>query len=135
MRPSLASRRRRRAPCASTGWLATRALAATRRACKLHRAAGLASIDAIDRSELWWRHCQALRACGHEDEAQEALAQAWRFVLASLASLGDEGLRRNVLNKPEVTREIVQAWIAHARQRPWAARRLREDREPGPACG
>ncbi len=102
-----------------------RALAATRRACKLHRAAGLASIDAIERSELWWRHCQALRACGHEAEAQEALAQAWRFVLASLESLGDEGLRRNVLNKPEATREIVQAWIAHARQRKLS----REERE------
>jgi len=94
-----------------------RALAATRRACKLHRGVGLAAIDAIERSELWWRHCQALRACGHEAEAEEALAQAWRFVLESLASLGDEGLRRNVLNKPEVTREIVRAWIAHARQR------------------
>jgi len=94
-----------------------RALAATRRACKLHRAAGLAAIDAIDRSELWWRHCQALRACGNDAEAREALAQAWRFVLESLESLGDEGLRRNVLNKPEPTREIVLAWIAHARQR------------------
>ena len=94
-----------------------RALVATRRACKLHRAAGLAALDAIERSELWWRHCQALRACGHEAEAQEALAQAWRFVLASLESLGDEGLRRNVLNKPGATREIVLAWIAHARQR------------------
>ena len=94
-----------------------RALVATWRACKLHRAAGLASLDAIERSELWWRHCQALRACGHEAEAQAALAQAWRFVLASLESLGDEGLRRNVLNKPGATREIVLAWIAHARQR------------------
>jgi len=103
-----------------------RALAATRRACKLHRAAGLASLDAIERSDLWWRHCQALRACGHEAESDEALAQAWRFVLESLESLGDEGLRRNVLNKPEATREIVLAWLAHARGR----RLPREQREP-----
>ena len=93
-----------------------RALAATRRACKLHRAAGLASLDAIERSELWWRHSQALRACGLDAEADEALAQAWRFVLDSLESLGDEGLRRNVLNKPEATREIVRAWLSHARR-------------------
>ncbi len=92
------------------------ALAATRRATKLHRAAGLARLDNVAPVEVWWRHSQALRACGHEAEADEALAQAWRFVLDSVASLSDEGLRRNVLNKPATTREIVAAWLAHARR-------------------
>ena len=46
-------------------------------------------------------------------------------MLDSVASLSDEGLRRNVLNKTTATREIVAAWLAHARER----RLPREQRE------
>ena len=34
-----------------------------------------------------------------------------------IAGLSDEGLRRNYLNKREENREIVLAWIQHARER------------------
>ena len=91
------------------------ALTATRRAAKLHRAMGLAPLVEVDVSELWWRHSQALRAGGFETDARAALGQAYRFVLDRVASLSDEGLRRNFLDKPRVTREIVIAWLAHAR--------------------
>ena len=95
---------------------AAAALAATRRAVKLHRASNLAPLVEMEVSELWWRHSEALRACGHDTEAHEALAQACAFVIERVASLSDEGLRRNFLNKARVTREIVFAWLADARR-------------------
>ncbi len=93
-----------------------KALAATRRAIKLHRAQGSAAMDGFDAVDLWWHHRQALVANGLCAEADEALAQAYRFVLAGIATLGDEGLRRNALNKLASRREVVQAWLEHARQ-------------------
>ncbi len=38
-------------------------------------------------------------------------------MLEGIVSLGDEGLRRNYLNKIEAHREIVRAWIKDARKR------------------
>src|SRR5438132_7169025 len=42
---------------------------------------------------------------------------AYQFMLKGIASLSDEGLRRNYLNKIEAHREIVLAWIQDARKR------------------
>src|SRR5438132_6626224 len=42
---------------------------------------------------------------------------ASQFMLKGIASLSDEGLRRNYLNKIEAHREIVLAWIKDARKR------------------
>src|SRR5207253_826478 len=50
-------------------------------------------------------------------EAREALEMAYQFMLNGIASLNDEGLRRNYLNKIEAHREIVHAWLKGARKR------------------
>ena len=42
---------------------------------------------------------------------------AYQFMLKGIASLSDEGLRRNYLNKVETHREIVAAWLKDARKR------------------
>ncbi|TMG89564.1 MAG: GAF domain-containing protein [Betaproteobacteria bacterium] len=93
------------------------ALAATRRATKMHRARGLASLQVLSPAMVWWRHSQALQANEKTKEAREALEMAYQFMLKGIASLSDEGLRRNYLNKIEAHREIVLAWIKDARKR------------------
>jgi signal transduction histidine kinase/CheY-like chemotaxis protein/tetratricopeptide (TPR) repeat protein len=99
------------------------ALAATRRAAAMHRKQGLSSMEGLDAPALWWHHAQALQANGQQAQADAALAQAWHFVLETVSALGDEGLRRNALNKRPLRREIVRAWLRHARRLP------REQRE------
>jgi signal transduction histidine kinase/CheY-like chemotaxis protein len=94
-----------------------KALAATRTAAERHRAMRYPPLDSVKPQTLWWRHSQALQANGLHAEARKALEQAWRLLLRSMASLGDEGLRRNYLNKRADNREIVLAWLAHARTR------------------
>ena len=87
------------------------ALASTRRATKIHRAHGLAPLQALSSPMIWWRYSQALQANGEVAAAREALDMAYQFMLNGIAGLSDEGLRRNYLNKIEEHREIVGAWI------------------------
>ena len=93
------------------------ALAATRRAVRLHRSHDLAALQALNPPLVWWRHSQALQANGQAAAAREALEMAYRFMQEGIRGLGDEGLRRNYLNKIEAHREIVLAWIKDARRR------------------
>ncbi len=94
------------------------ALTATRRATALHRAHDLAALD-------WHGACRDLvaaraRRCTRTSKppaAREALAMAYQFMLQGIASLSDEGLRRNYLNKIDAHREIVEAWLKDARKR------------------
>ncbi|MFO1326711.1 MAG: GAF domain-containing protein [Rubrivivax sp.] len=98
---------------------ARRALVVTRRATDAHRANGLAKLDGLAPDELWWRHSQALAAAGGPaaaKEAYDAMARAYRFLVQRVVGLSDEGLRRNALNKFEERREILQAWLRHARE-------------------
>jgi signal transduction histidine kinase/DNA-binding response OmpR family regulator/tetratricopeptide (TPR) repeat protein len=92
-----------------------KALTLTRRAVALHRSKGLAWLDGMEPPVLWWRHVQALRANGLDAEADKALAQAYRFVVGRIAQLSDEGLRRNALNKKHEIRDLLAAWVLHAR--------------------
>jgi signal transduction histidine kinase/CheY-like chemotaxis protein len=105
-------------------WLAAgrpaKALAASRHGVALHGALGLAKLNGMRPDALWWRHCQALRARGGRrnlHEADEALVRAYGYVVSTVASLSDEGLRRNALNKLDERREIVLAWMERARER------------------
>ena len=98
------------------------ALAATRRSTGLHPAAGLAKLNGGNSVALWWAHCLAPRANGQRAEAGEALALACRFVLEAAQGLSDEGLRRSLLNKRAAHREVVRAWLQHARKLPRAQR-------------
>ncbi len=93
------------------------ALAATRRVTDQHRAMRFALLDMVKPSKLWWRHSQALRANGRSTEARKALERAWGQLLGSFLSLSDEGMRRNYLNKRQENRELVLAWLEHARDR------------------
>ena len=92
-----------------------RALAATRRAAQLHRQMDLAHRDGMDPPALWWWHSRALAANGRHADATTALQQAWQLLLGRVQGLGDEGLRRSVLNKPADNRALVLGWLAHAR--------------------
>jgi PAS domain S-box-containing protein len=68
--------------------------------------------------EIWWCRYQALTAAGGEgDEAWQALERARELMLAAIASLSDDGLRRNYLNKVYVNRQIVGEWLRLAARR------------------
>jgi signal transduction histidine kinase/CheY-like chemotaxis protein/tetratricopeptide (TPR) repeat protein/putative methionine-R-sulfoxide reductase with GAF domain len=83
------------------------ALQATREAAAMHAARGFAKPNMIFDTEIWWWHACALKVDGHDDEAWQALEQAHRLLLAGIATLHDEGLRRNYLNKEPVRRAIL----------------------------
>jgi GAF domain-containing protein/CheY-like chemotaxis protein len=87
------------------------ALAASTRATAMHLAHDLKAIQGVDPPRLWWVHSRALAACGERTAARKALQRAYRFLVKRIATLGDEGLRRNALNKVEPHREIVRAWL------------------------
>ena len=101
----------------------TAALKATRRAVEIHRAHDLAPIQGLLPSMVWWEHSRALAANAERKDAREALDTAYDFMRKGIASLGDEGLRRNYLNKIRWHREIIAAWLADARKRKLAPAR------------
>jgi len=71
------------------------ALNASTRATRLHEALGYEHMWGFDSVELWWIRTQVLQACGQRSAARKSLARAYRFVVMRIATLGDEGLRRN----------------------------------------
>ncbi|MFT7775396.1 GAF domain-containing protein [Roseateles sp.] len=88
------------------------ALEASGEAARLHAGQGLAPLENLDLTALWWRRCEALRAAGRGREAGVALGRAYRFLCLRLAGLSDEGLRRNSVAKRPVARAVVLAWLA-----------------------
>ncbi len=99
------------------------ALVATQRAIAIHRAHDLADMEGMNATALWWWHREALRANGKGAAARRALATAYRFLIKPVAELTDGGLRRNYLNKVDVHRKIVAAWLVEAGQRKVASTR------------
>jgi signal transduction histidine kinase/DNA-binding response OmpR family regulator/tetratricopeptide (TPR) repeat protein/nitrate/nitrite-specific signal transduction histidine kinase len=77
--------------------------------------------------EVWWWHYQALCAQasppqargteGEQDDAWLALDRAREAMLAGIATLSDEGLRRNYFHRVNVNRQIVQEWLRQADNR------------------
>jgi signal transduction histidine kinase/tetratricopeptide (TPR) repeat protein/putative methionine-R-sulfoxide reductase with GAF domain len=100
------------------------ALQATTAATELHRAQSFAKPDGFTSQEIWWRHAQALKANRKKQEVREAVEIAYDLMLKSIATLRDEGLRRNFLNKVEVNREIIDAWIQDGLKRKLSSERL-----------
>ncbi len=96
---------------------AVAALKATTRATTLHRGHAFAAPDGLTSQEIWWRHAQALSANKRAKEARDTLARAHGFLLERIATLRDEGLRRNYLNKVAVNREILAAWLDDSARR------------------
>ncbi len=65
--------------------------------------------------ESWWWRYQALRAANADDQScWHAIQRAYELMLSGLEDLNDVGLRRNYLNKVEVNRAILIAWIHEA---------------------
>ncbi len=96
-------------------------------------AEAVALVGATDRGvgnplqEVWWWRYRALTAgtAGAQDvgaqraaplgeEAWQALDQAREVMLERIATLSDEGLRRNYFQRVEVNRQIIQAWLREA---------------------
>ena len=92
------------------------ALQVSERAAELHRGQGFGRATQGRSQEIWWRHAQALAANGRTEEAWEALRQAHELLLDAVGNVHDEGLRRSFLNKVEVNREIVRAWLRNPRR-------------------
>jgi PAS domain S-box-containing protein len=79
--------------------------------------------------DTWWCRYQALTACplssppakaaaGEQgDGAWQALDRAREAMLATIANLSDDGLRRNYLNKVPINRLIVAEWLCQAARR------------------
>ena len=93
------------------------ALKASTRATALHREVSYALPDAMSSQEIWWRHAQALSANKDAGQARGALERAYGFLVGGIAGMRDEGLRRNYLNKVEINREIIAAWLADGAKR------------------
>jgi PAS domain S-box-containing protein len=82
-------------------------------------------------NEFWWWRYQVLSALtpqpplpnlgeGGEDLGElawQALDQAREAMLARIASLSDDGLRRNYFNKVSINRQIIQEWLRVASER------------------
>jgi GAF domain-containing protein len=76
--------------------------------------------------DIYWQRYQVLRAkqrAGGEsaestvEEAWQVLQESRRLMLDQIASLSDEGLRRNYLNKPPINKAILLEWATQAHQR------------------
>ncbi len=93
------------------------ALRASTEATAMHRAQGFARADLGRGPEIWWRHALALTANGRRQGAWPALQQAYALLLEGVRNVHDEGLRRSYLNKVEVNRDIVRAWLRESARR------------------
>jgi signal transduction histidine kinase/DNA-binding response OmpR family regulator len=94
------------------------ALQHTSQAIELLQAIGNATTG-FPIQEIWWNHYQVAGA-GDQPSSKECwgiLQQTFELVFAGIASLSDEGLRRNYLNKVEANRAILLEWTH------WAVRR------------
>jgi len=85
---------------------------------QLDEAGGAVDFPAQD---IWWCHYQVLKAgraqAGTDvlaDEVWACLQQTREVMLAGIATLSDEGLRRNYLNKVRINREIISEWTRYA---------------------
>ena len=100
------------------------ALKTTTEATELHRAGDFFEIDGASKQAIWWNHVQALVANEKTQKAQEALDQAYDFLLEGIQGLHDIGLQRSYLNKVETNRDFLQYWLAEGKKRELAEERL-----------
>ena len=96
---------------------AAAALRASTQATQLHRAQGFARVDMGQSQDIWWWHARALAANGRDEEAWAALQRAHAILLEAVHNVHDDGLRRSTLNKVQVNRDIVRAWLHESARR------------------
>ena len=87
------------------------ALRTTRRGVLLHARHGFARAGYGQSQDIWWWHSCALAVCGQDEDAWAALQRAHSILLQSMGNVRDEGLRRSYLNKQQVNRDVVRAWL------------------------
>ncbi|WP_298830547.1 GAF domain-containing protein [uncultured Piscinibacter sp.] len=68
-------------------------------------------------AHVGWTHHRTLLACGRRREAVDAMAQAYRALVGSIATMADEGVRRTHLHAPDSHAALLSAWVEHARRR------------------
>ena len=96
---------------------AAAALRISQRAARLHRAQDFARAGLGQSQDIWWWHSRALAANGRPEESWTALQRAHTLLLDAVRNVRDEGLRRSYLNKVEVNRDIVRAWLRESARR------------------
>jgi signal transduction histidine kinase len=69
--------------------------------------------------DIWWQHYVVLsQGDGDETGATwELLEKARELMFSAIETTGDEGLRRNYLNKVPVNRRLSEAWVREAAHR------------------
>ena len=77
----------------------------------------LAPLDSITRPRCGGATARRCRPTARTPKRARHWSRPGSCCSARIASLSDEGLRRNYLNKTDEHREIVLAWLAHARER------------------
>jgi signal transduction histidine kinase len=113
------------AEASSTTWLAAASLAAnesTRALEQIRQVQALAQSEepfGIEhpRQEIWWQYYRILGASEDQETADDrwhALQQARLALFEPVANIGDEGLRRNYLNKVPSNRAISETWVKEA---------------------
>ncbi|MCB0036488.1 MAG: tetratricopeptide repeat protein, partial [Anaerolineales bacterium] len=84
---------------------------------------------------VWWQHYRVLTSPTRPQDTSiqietatpwRTLDQARQVMLSGIATLSDEGLRRNYLNKVSINRQIVQSWATAAAQRGLPIRALND---------
>ena len=90
------------------------ALRVTTRGVALHAEQGFARAGFGQSQDIWWWHSRALAANARDGDAWAALQRAHGLLLEAVANVRDAGLRRSYLNKLEVNRGIVTAWLAES---------------------
>ncbi len=93
-----------------------------------HTAEALVGLDAVGgyvmdypAQDILWLHYQVLKARrAHlgtdvlDDESWACLQRTRQVMLDGIATLSDEGLRRNYLNKVQINRDIIAEWTRYA---------------------
>jgi signal transduction histidine kinase len=100
------------------------ALKVTSRAINKYRKQAFVHDDILSAQSLRWWHTKTLIANGQYENVNEALDGAYDFMLESIKSIRDVGLRRNALNKVEANRELIQFWVREGRKRKLPRERL-----------
>ncbi len=95
------------------------ALRTVRRITSLRRkfTASLMTTANTPPQEAWWWQYRILAEAQQAEAAWQALDQARQAMLDGVASLSDDGLRRNYFNKVAINRDIIKAWLEEADRR------------------
>ncbi|MEP6702779.1 MAG: GAF domain-containing protein, partial [Betaproteobacteria bacterium] len=102
---------------------AAAALRSTTEATRLLGRGDLVSSD-LPPQDPWFEHARALFANRKNRDGETALGTAYASLLEAIGSVRDIGLRRNYLNKIELHRDLLAAWLEHGAARKFPKKEL-----------